>query len=61
MSFIKKRLQKNEKPLQQLFKRYYKIDNSNILRSEHSTNNKTYICKFLHSNGPIPDNFDVQF
>lgn len=59
MSFIKRRLRKNEKPLQQLIRRYREIENHNVLRSEHDSNNETYLYKYLHSNGPVSDNFDV--
>lgn len=47
--------------MQQLIKRYDEIENCNFLLSQHNSNNKTsYSCKYLHSDGPIPTNFDVQ-
>jgi len=60
MTFIKRRLRKNEKPLQQLIRRYNEIENCNSLFAEHDNNNKTYSCKYLHKNGPVPNNVDVE-
>lgn len=60
MSSIKRRLRKHEKPLQQLIKRCSEIDNSNFLLSQHNDyDNTSYVCKYLHNNGPIPDNFNI--
>lgn len=60
MTFIKRLLRKNEKLLQQLIKRYSEIENCNFLFVEHDNNHKTYSCKNLHKNGPIPNNVDVE-
>jgi len=60
MTLIKRRLRKNEKPLQQLIKRYNEIENCNFLFVEHDNSTETYSCKYLHNNGPIPDNVDVE-
>lgn len=59
MASIKKRLRKNEKPLQQLYKRYNEIENCNSFLS--NINNQTLnLYKYLHNNGPVPDNCDIQ-
>jgi len=61
MTFIKRRLRKNEKPLQQLIKRYNEIENCNFLFTEHDNDNKTYSCKNLYKNGPISNNVEFQY
>lgn len=59
MTSIKKRLRKNEKPLQQLYKRYNEIENCNSFLS--NINDETLNSyKYLHNNGPVPDNYDIQ-
>lgn len=61
MTSIKKRLRKSEKPLQQLLKRYQEIENVETLSLKHNYNNhKLYACEYLHNNGPLPDDFNVQ-
>lgn len=59
MMSIKKRLRKNEKPLQQLYKRYNEIENCNsfLLNINNETLNS---YKYLHNNGPVSDNYDIQ-
>lgn len=56
MTCIKKQLRKNEKPLQQLIKRYKEIEHvSSLLLKSNSNNKKLYVCNKLHNNGPICD------
>lgn len=59
MISIKKRLRKHEKPLQHLYKRYNEIENCNsfLLNINNETLNS---YKYLHNNGPVPDNYDIQ-
>ncbi|XP_077256486.1 uncharacterized protein LOC143894215 [Temnothorax americanus] len=59
MQSIKKKLRKNEKPLQQLIKRYAEVDNILSLKSNFN-NTKLYLCKHLHNNGPICNNYNVK-
>lgn len=59
MTFIKRRLRKNEKPLQQLIKRYNEIENYNSLFVQHD-NVTLYSYKYLHKHGPVPDHVDVK-
>lgn len=52
MMTIKRRLRKNEKPLQQLIKRY--SENENFLLPKPTYNNQhLYSLKYLHNNGPL--------
>lgn len=54
MMTIKRKLRKNEKPLQQLIKRYSKNENLNFLLPKPIYNNQhLYSPKYLHNNGPI--------
>lgn len=53
---IKRQLRKNEKPLQQLIKRYYENENLNLLLPESMYNNQhLYSLKYLHNNGSKSD------
>lgn len=66
MMSIKRLLRKNEKPLQQLIKRYAEKENIDFLLSkkESNCNNENlYSLKYLHNDGPIPDyiNFHSQY
>lgn len=52
-----KTIEKNEKPLQQLIKRYKEIEHVSLLSLKGNSNNKKlYVCNKLHNNGPICDN-----
>lgn len=54
MMTIKRQLRKNEKPLQQLIKRYSENENLNFLLPKPIFNNQhLYSLKYLHNNGPI--------
>jgi len=56
MTSIKRLLRKNEKPLQQLIRRYSEIEKVYSLISKNNINdNKLYLCKCLHNNGPVSD------
>ena len=57
MISIKKQLRKNEKPLQQLIKRYKGAES--LIKSNYN-NKKLYICKYLHEDGPICDNHVIK-
>ncbi|KYQ48594.1 hypothetical protein ALC60_12356 [Trachymyrmex zeteki] len=61
MSNIKKMLRKNEKPLQQLSRRYAEINKSNLFKTRKSSHEMNF--KKLHSDGPVIDgyNFSVQY
>lgn len=62
MSNIKKMLRKNEKPLQQLSRRYAEINNCNLPINKQKNSHETCFQK-LHSNGPLIDgyNFSSQY
>lgn len=61
MTSIKKWLRKSEKPLQQLLRRYKEMENVGILSSKSNFNNqKLYTCKYLHNNGPITYDYNIQ-
>lgn len=62
MTSIKRLLRKNEKPLQQLIRRYSEIENVHSAVSENNSNNdELYLCKYLHNDGPLSnDVYDVQ-
>jgi len=54
MTSIKRLIRKNEKPLQQLIRRYSEIEKVYSLIPKHNINdNKLYLCKCLHNNGPV--------
>lgn len=60
MAYIKRRLRKPEKPLQQLMRRYKEIEHFELLSVNHSAKNKElYTCKYLHTNGPLCNNYNV--
>lgn len=59
MTSIKKQLRKNEKPLQQLMNRYKEREYMNSLLLKHNCNNKKYVCKYLHKNGPLCNDYNV--
>lgn len=63
MMSIKKLLRKNDKPLQQLVKRYIEKDNIDFLLPKSNYNNENlYSLKYLHDNGPLLSNFsDINF
>lgn len=62
MTSIKRLLRKNEKPLQQLIRRYSEIENVySLVTNNNLSNDKPYSCKQLHNNGPLTDDvYDVQ-
>lgn len=61
MTDIKKRLRKHEKPLQQLLNRYKEMENIDPLLLKHNYNKKqSYVCKYLHKNGPLCGNYNVK-
>lgn len=62
MTSIKRLLRKNEKPLQQLIRRYSEIENVCSLVSKNNfSNDKLYSCKNVHNNGPVSDDvYDIQ-
>lgn len=62
MTSIKRLLRKKEKPLQQLIRRYNEIENiGSLLSQSNFSNDKSFICKNVHNNGPISDDInDVQ-
>ena len=59
MTFIKKVLRKHDKPLQQLFNRFNEIADNNFSFVQHE-NMLPFSCKYLHNNGPVPENVDVE-
>lgn len=62
MSSIKRLIRKNEKPLQQLIRRYSEIENVFSIASESNiSNHQLYSCTNLHKNGPISEDiYDIQ-
>lgn len=58
MSNIKKMLRKNEKPLQQLSRRYAEIGNCNLL-TKKLENNHSLCFQKPHSNGPLIEGYNV--
>lgn len=58
MMTIKRRLRKNEKPLQQLIKRYGKNENLNVPSKPIYNNQSLYLLKHLHNNDPISHDCD---
>jgi len=63
MSNIKKMIRKNEKPLQQLSRRYSELNNFNISIKKIITNNNEVSFEKVHSNGPLINdyNFSSQY
>jgi hypothetical protein len=59
MTSIKKHLRKNEKPLQQLIKRYKESEHVLSLSLGCSNKNK-YVFNGLHTNGPVCDYIDIK-
>ncbi|XP_046145939.1 uncharacterized protein LOC123989262 [Osmia bicornis bicornis] len=58
MMSIKRLIRKNDKPLQQLIKRYAEKENIAFLLSKKESNynnENLYSLKYLHNDGPIPD------
>jgi len=61
MTSIKKQIRKNEKPLQQLVKRYKETQHvSSSLLKSNLNNKKLYLCNNLHKDGPICNDHDVK-
>lgn len=63
MSSIKRLIRKNEKPFQQLIRRYNEIENVFYIISEsiNISNHQLYSCTNLHKNGPISEDiYDIQ-
>lgn len=58
MTSIKKRLRKPDKPLQQLLRRFSEIENIDFFPLKNNYITKSFVCKYLHYNGPLPDNTD---
>lgn len=60
MTSIKRLIRKNEKPLQQLIRRYNEIENVFSTTSKIS-NHELYLCTSLHKNGPLSEDInDIQ-
>ncbi|XP_039313198.1 uncharacterized protein LOC113002646 isoform X1 [Solenopsis invicta] len=60
MSNIKKMIRRNEKPLQQLSRRYSELNNFNML-SKKQKNSKEIFFEKIHSNGPLIDCYNFAF
>ncbi|KYN14905.1 hypothetical protein ALC57_12880 [Trachymyrmex cornetzi] len=59
MSNIKKMIRKNEKPLQQLSRRYSELNNFNMPIKKTIIKNNNEICfEKVHSNGPLIDGYN---
>lgn len=58
MSNIKKMLRKNEKPLQQLSRRYAEIHNCNLPVKKRGNSHQMCFQK-VHSNGPLIDGYNI--
>jgi len=61
MSNIKKMIRKNEKPLQQLSRRYSELNNFNIPIKKTITNNNEVSFEKVHSNGPLINDYNFSF
>ncbi|KYM97060.1 hypothetical protein ALC62_12261 [Cyphomyrmex costatus] len=62
MSNIKKMIRKNEKPLQQLSRRYSELNNLNMPIKKTIIKNNNEICfEKFHSNGPLIEGYNFSF